>query len=132
MDVGSVMTGPDNFRFNGIETVFNVKDGHGIKMVQQSSIEVGIISDGNPWSETGLRTNYFPCLPEGIRQIASYREILAKTGLVDQRVAYIGDDIVGLRFAPGCCAACRCNCRFSVCSFDHKKWRWLGCRERSL
>jgi len=46
LDVDGVMTdGRIIFDSNGVESkFFNVKDGHGIKMLQRSGIEVGIIS----------------------------------------------------------------------------------------
>src|SRR6266540_6514278 len=46
LDVDGVLTdGRIIFDSNGVESkFFNVKDGHGIKMVQRSGIEVGIIS----------------------------------------------------------------------------------------
>ena len=46
LDVDGVMTdGRIVFDSNGVETkFFNVKDGHGIKLVQRAGIEVGIIS----------------------------------------------------------------------------------------
>ena len=46
LDVDGVMTdGRIVFDSNGVESkFFNVKDGHGIKMIQRAGIEVGIIS----------------------------------------------------------------------------------------
>ena len=46
LDVDGVMTdGGILYDGNGVETkVFNVKDGHGIKMLQRHGIEVGIIT----------------------------------------------------------------------------------------
>jgi 3-deoxy-D-manno-octulosonate 8-phosphate phosphatase (KDO 8-P phosphatase) len=46
LDVDGVMTdGGIIYDGNGLETkVFNVKDGHGIKMLQRHGIEVGIIT----------------------------------------------------------------------------------------
>ena len=46
LDVDGVMTdGGIIYDANGLETkVFNVKDGHGIKMLQRHGIEVGIIT----------------------------------------------------------------------------------------
>ena len=100
MDVDGVMTdGRIIFDSNGTESkFFNVKDGHGIKMVQRSGIEVGIISGResqvvrNRAEELGISHVYL----KAHDKLIPYREILAKTGLVDRQVAYIGDDIIDI------------------------------------
>ena len=100
MDVDGVMTdGRIIFDSNGIESkFFNVKDGHGIKMVQRSGIEVGIISGResqvvrNRAEELGISHVYL----KAYDKLLPYRDILAKTGLVDRQVAYIGDDIIDI------------------------------------
>lgn len=100
MDVDGVMTdGRIIFDSNGIESkFFNVKDGHGIKMVQRSGIEVGIISGResqvvrNRAEELGISHVYL----KAHDKLVPYREILSTTGLVDRQVAYIGDDIIDI------------------------------------
>ncbi|MEI8354538.1 MAG: phenylphosphate carboxylase subunit delta [Deltaproteobacteria bacterium] len=100
MDVDGVLTdGRIIFDSNGIESkFFNVKDGQGIKMVQRSGIEVGIISGResqvvrNRAEELGISRVYLKVCDK----LVPYREILADTGLLDRQIAYIGDDIIDI------------------------------------
>lgn len=98
LDVDGVMTdGRIVFDSNGVESkFFNVKDGHGIKMLQRAGIEVGIISGrqskvaANRAAELGISLVY----QKAINKITPYLEILDKTGLDDSQVAFMGDDII--------------------------------------
>jgi 3-deoxy-D-manno-octulosonate 8-phosphate phosphatase (KDO 8-P phosphatase) len=97
-DVDGVMTdGGIIFDGNGLETkVFNVKDGHGIKMLQRSGIEVGIITGRTSLvvdiraRELGIKLVYQGAL----KKLESYEEIKQKTGLSDSQIAYVGDDVI--------------------------------------
>ncbi len=100
MDVDGVLTdGRIIIDSNGVESkFFNVKDGHGIKMIQRAGIEVGIISGRESRvvetraAELGIPHVY----QKAFDKIIPYREILAKTGFDDCHVAYIGDDIIDI------------------------------------
>ncbi|BDV43493.1 haloacid dehalogenase [Geotalea uraniireducens] len=100
LDVDGVMTdGRIIFDSNGIESkFFNVKDGHGIKMVQRAGIEVGIISGResqvvtNRAAELGISLVY----QKSLDKLTPYQAILTQTGLSDSQVAYMGDDIIDL------------------------------------
>jgi len=100
LDVDGVLTdGRIVFDANGVESkFFNVKDGHGIKMLQRAGIAVGIISGResrvvvNRAAELGITHLY----QKSLDKLVPYREILDKTGLSDRQVAFIGDDIVDL------------------------------------
>ncbi len=100
LDVDGVMTdGRIIFDSNGIESkFFNVKDGHGIKMVQRAGIEVGIISGrgsvvvSNRAAELGISLVY----QKSLDKLTPYREILEKTGLADGQVAFMGDDVIDI------------------------------------
>ncbi len=100
LDVDGVLTdGRIIIDANGVESkFFNVKDGHGIKMIQRAGIEVGIISGRESGvverraSELGIRHVY----QKATDKILPYREILAKTGVDDCHVAYIGDDVIDI------------------------------------
>ena len=77
---------------------FDVKDGHGLKMVQRAGIQVGIITGRSSEvvrrraAELGIEILY-----QGVLQkLNPYREILDQHGLTDRQVAYVGDDIVDL------------------------------------
>lgn len=100
LDVDGVMTdGRIVFDSNGVETkFFNVKDGHGIKMVQRAGIEVGIISGresvvvANRAAELAIDRVY----QKALDKLTPYREILAATGLKDEEVAFMGDDVIDI------------------------------------
>jgi 3-deoxy-D-manno-octulosonate 8-phosphate phosphatase (KDO 8-P phosphatase) len=100
LDVDGVLTdGRIVFDANGIESkFFNVKDGHGIKLVQRAGIAVGIISGresrvvANRAAELGISHLY----QNALDKLTPYRELLDKTGLSDHQVAYVGDDIIDL------------------------------------
>ncbi len=100
LDVDGVLTdGRIVYDANGVESkFFNVKDGHGIKMLQRSGIIVGIISGRssrvvvNRAVELGIEHVYQGALDK----TGPYREILARTGLADHQVAYMGDDVIDL------------------------------------
>lgn len=100
LDVDGVLTdGKITIDDNGIESKsFNVRDGHGIKLLQRGGVKVGII--------TGRRSEVvkfraaelgITILHQGIKnKIEAYEEILAQEGFQDSEVAYVGDDVVDL------------------------------------
>ena len=98
LDVDGVMTdGGIIYDGNGLETkTFNVKDGHGIKMLQRYGIEVGIITGRTSLvvdiraKELGVELVYQGAL----KKLESYRDIKRRTGLVDSQIAYMGDDVI--------------------------------------
>jgi 3-deoxy-D-manno-octulosonate 8-phosphate phosphatase (KDO 8-P phosphatase) len=101
LDVDGVLTdGGIIFDNAGHELkVFNVKDGHGIKMLQRAGIPVAII--------TGRSSNVVARRAEelGITDVyqgsnaksAAYDQLLEKYGLTDSEVAYAGDDIIDIQ-----------------------------------
>lgn len=98
LDVDGVMTdGGIIYDGNGLETkVFNVKDGHGIKMLQRYGIEVGIITGRtsavvtNRAKELGITLVYQGAL----KKLESYTDVKEKTGFSDNQIAYVGDDVI--------------------------------------
>jgi 3-deoxy-D-manno-octulosonate 8-phosphate phosphatase (KDO 8-P phosphatase) len=100
LDVDGVMTdGRIIFDSNGIESkFFNVKDGHGIKLLQRAGIEVGIISGrasqvvANRAAELGITRLFQGALDK----LAVYQEIIRETGLADAQIAFMGDDVIDL------------------------------------
>jgi 3-deoxy-D-manno-octulosonate 8-phosphate phosphatase (KDO 8-P phosphatase) len=98
LDVDGVMTdGGIIYDGNGLETkIFNVKDGHGIKMLQRAGIEVGIITGRSSdvvdirARELGIELVYQGAL----RKLESYEDIKLKTGFADNQIAYMGDDVI--------------------------------------
>ena len=100
LDVDGVMTdGRIIFDSNGIESkFFNVKDGHGIKMLQRSGIEIGIISGresrvvANRATELGITQVY----QKSLDKLVPYRQMLEATGVSDEQVAFMGDDVIDI------------------------------------
>lgn len=98
LDVDGVMTdGGIIYDAGGVETKrFNVKDGHGIKMLQRHGVEVGIITGRNSIvvdnraRELGITLVYQGAL----KKLDSYEDIKRKTGLADCEIAYMGDDVI--------------------------------------
>jgi 3-deoxy-D-manno-octulosonate 8-phosphate phosphatase (KDO 8-P phosphatase) len=77
---------------------FHVRDGHGIKMAQQAGIIVGIIT-GRKAEVVNIRARELGIqdVHQGSHnKIEVYDSILAKYGLRDDDVAYMGDDIVDI------------------------------------
>jgi 3-deoxy-D-manno-octulosonate 8-phosphate phosphatase (KDO 8-P phosphatase) len=100
LDVDGVMTdGRIIFDSNGVESkFFNVKDGHGIKMLQRAGIEVGIISGreskvvANRATELGIERVF----QKATDKLSPYLRILADTGFSDDEAAFIGDDLIDI------------------------------------
>ncbi|CAH2030705.1 KdsC family phosphatase [Trichlorobacter ammonificans] len=98
LDVDGVMTdGRIVWDANGVETkFFNVKDGHGIKLVQRAGIQVGIISGRtSPVVDLRARELGIELVYQGsLQKLESYADMLRRTGLADHQVAYMGDDVI--------------------------------------
>ncbi|MCM2359543.1 MAG: HAD hydrolase family protein [Geobacteraceae bacterium] len=100
LDVDGVMTdGRIIFDSNGIESkFFNVKDGHGIKLLQRAGVEVGIISGrssqvvANRAAELAISRVFQGALDK----LTIYQGILRETGLTDAQVAFMGDDVIDI------------------------------------
>lgn len=98
LDVDGVLTdGSIILDANGLETkCFNVRDGHGIKMLQRHGIAVGIITGRTSAivdiraKELGINLVYQGALIK----LESYNNVKEKTGLDDSQIAYMGDDII--------------------------------------
>ncbi len=77
---------------------FDVKDGHGLKMIQRAGIKVGIITGrrsavvSHRAQELGIEILYQGALSK----LEPYLEILSEQDLSAEQVAYVGDDIVDL------------------------------------
>lgn len=100
LDVDGVMTdGRIIYDDHGCETkAFDVKDGHGIKLLQRAGIQVGIITGrqsavvSHRAAELGIGLLY-----QGVRdKLLPFHEILEKTGLPAEAIAFVGDDLIDL------------------------------------
>ncbi|MFK5926524.1 MAG: HAD-IIIA family hydrolase [Desulfuromusa sp.] len=100
LDVDGVLTdGRIIYDNHGNELkAFDVKDGHGLKMLQRAGIKIGIITGRSSAvvsrraTELGIEILYQGAL----QKLDPYLEILSAQGLADNQVAYVGDDVVDL------------------------------------
>lgn len=99
-DVDGVLTdGRLFFGDDGQEyKAFHSRDGHGMKMLQQSGVEVGIITGRTSkvvehrMANLGVQHVY-----QGkLEKLPAYEELITKLGLTPEQVAYMGDDVVDL------------------------------------
>ncbi|MBN2645168.1 MAG: HAD family hydrolase [Desulfuromonadaceae bacterium] len=100
LDVDGVMTdGRIIYDNQGVETkMFHVRDGHGLKLLQRAGVQVGIITGRESQvvikraQELGIEYLY-----QGAKnKLECYEDILRRTGLSDEQIAYVGDDLVDL------------------------------------
>ena len=100
LDVDGVMTDGRIIYLNdgGEAKAFDVKDGHGLKLIQRAGIKVGIITGrqsdivARRAAELGIELVY-----QGAKdKMQPFLEILEKLGLKASEVAYVGDDLVDL------------------------------------
>lgn len=100
VDVDGVMTdGSIVYTDEGQELkFFDVKDGHGIKLLAKSGIETAIITARKSKvvehraANLGIHLVYQGRLDK----VGAFEEILSKTGLKASEAAYMGDDLVDL------------------------------------
>lgn len=100
LDVDGVLTdGKLYFDHQGNEyKSFHAQDGHGIKLLRQTGVEVAVIS-GRKSSAVTLRMNNL-----GISHVyqghedkrAAFKDMLGKLNLGPRQVAYVGDDLLDL------------------------------------
>jgi len=100
LDVDGVMTDGRIILDNqGNENkAFHVRDGHGIKLAQKAGITVGIIT-GRSSQVVDIRAKELGIseVHQGAKdKIAVYDSLVARYGVRDDEVAYIGDDVVDL------------------------------------
>ncbi len=91
---GSLIMGDDGQEYKA----FNAKDGHGMRMLQDSGIEIGIISArnslvvANRMRDLGIKHVY-----QGQRdKLKALAEIKKKLNLESGQIAYVGDDLLDL------------------------------------
>lgn len=100
LDVDGVLTdGRITYDNQGNELKsFDVKDGHGLKLLQRAGITIGIITGrqselvARRVAELGIEILY----QGAMRKLDPYLEIVEKLGLDDKQVAYVGDDLIDL------------------------------------
>lgn len=100
LDVDGVLTDGKLFFDNeGNEyKSFHARDGHGIKLLRQTGVEIAVIS-GRRSNSVALRMKNL-----GIEHVyqghenkqAAFNEIIEKTGLLPEQAAHVGDDLLDL------------------------------------
>jgi len=99
-DVDGVLTdGRLIFGDDGQEyKAFHSRDGHGMKMLQNSGVAVGIITGRTSkvvehrMANLGIKHVY-----QGkLEKLPAFEELIAKLGFDSEQVAYMGDDVVDL------------------------------------
>lgn len=97
---GSLFYGDDGQEYKA----FNSRDGHGIKMLRDAGVEIGIITGRT--SQVVLHrarnlgiTRIFQGAGD---KLIPYQELLAQTALAQEQVAYMGDDLVDLPVLRRC------------------------------
>ncbi len=91
---GSLYLGDDGQEYKA----FNSRDGHGMKMLQYSGVEIGIIT-GRTSEVVRIRMESLGIehVYQGKQEkLPAYRQLRDKLGLQDNQVAYVGDDVVDL------------------------------------
>jgi len=91
---GSLFYGDDGQEYKA----FNSKDGHGMRMLLDSGVQIGIITGRE--SEVVLlrmRNLGISHVLQGRREkLPAYEEMKQMTGMTDDKIAYVGDDVVDL------------------------------------
>lgn len=118
LDVDGVLTdGKIVYDTDGREIkAFHVRDGHGIKMLQQAGVEVGIVTGRrSAIVEARARELGMALVCQGVSdKRATWRGVLQEKHLTPAQTAYVGDDIldvpllraVGFAAAVGDAEAC--------------------------
>lgn len=98
MDVDGVLTdGSIIYDASGNELkAFNVKDGHGIKLLHQNHISTAIITGRrSPIVQRRAKELGIAYLFEGCEdKLEAYERLKSQLKLTDKEIAYIGDDVV--------------------------------------
>ena len=100
LDVDGVLTdGTLIYSTDGVESKsFNTQDGLGLRLLQDSGVEVGIITARtSPMVERRARELGLTHLFQGQSdKLAAFESILKQTGLRPPQIAYMGDDLMDL------------------------------------
>jgi 3-deoxy-D-manno-octulosonate 8-phosphate phosphatase (KDO 8-P phosphatase) len=99
-DVDGVLTdGGLHYSDSGEETkVFDVRDGHGLKMLKESGVELAIITSRTSRCVTRRAQELgIELLSQGVKdKVAAFQGLLAKLDLAPGACAYMGDDWLDL------------------------------------
>ncbi len=91
---GSLFLGDDGQEYKA----FNSLDGHGMKMLQRSGVQIGIIT-GRTSKVVSTRMDSLDIrhVYQGqLEKLPAYETLKKDLGLEDDQIAYVGDDVVDL------------------------------------
>jgi len=91
---GSLFYGDDGQEYKA----FHSRDGHGMKMLQQTGVQIGIITGRTSnVVEHRMKNLGISHVYQGrLDKLPAFEELIAKLGLQPEQVAYAGDDVVDL------------------------------------
>lgn len=91
---GSLFLGDDGQEYKA----FNSRDGHGMKMLQATGVDIGIITGRTSnVVETRMASLGIKHLYQGQQEkLPAFEELLQELSLTPEQVAYVGDDVVDL------------------------------------
>jgi 3-deoxy-D-manno-octulosonate 8-phosphate phosphatase (KDO 8-P phosphatase) len=105
-DVDGVLTdGGLYYSDSGVETkVFDVRDGHGMKMLQESGVELAIITSRSSQCVARRASNLgIELVFQGVSdKLATFRELAAHRAVDAGHCAYMGDDWIDLPVLTRC------------------------------
>jgi len=91
---GSLFYGDDGQEYKA----FHSKDGHGMKMLQSTGVQIGIITARTSRVvEVRMASLGIAHVYQGqLEKLPAYEELKCDTGMSDEQIAYVGDDVVDL------------------------------------
>lgn len=100
MTDGSLFLGDDGQEYKA----FNSLDGHGLKMLRRSGVELAIITGRTSRVVIQRAANLgIPYLYQGIEdKLEAWLELLAELGVAPEECAFMGDDVVDLPVLRRC------------------------------
>ena len=108
LDVDGVLTdGSINISGNGeLFKSFNVRDGLGIRLLQKIGVEVAILTGRTSTivAERARELGIEHVLQGQRYKVPAYEDLLARLGISDNEVAYMGDDLWCLVLRRHCCS----------------------------
>jgi 3-deoxy-D-manno-octulosonate 8-phosphate phosphatase (KDO 8-P phosphatase) len=101
---GSLFYGDDGQEYKS----FNSRDGHGIKMLRDSGVEVAILTARtSKVVQHRARNLGIARIVQGAHdKLAAYEILLKEAGFKPEEIAYMGDDLVDLPVLRRCGLAC--------------------------
>jgi len=99
-DVDGVLTNGGLFFGDSGEEykMFNSKDGHGMKMLQDSGVHIAIITgrSSNVVTQRMINLGVEHVFQGVADKNVAYQELKAQLGIDDNNIAYMGDDVIDL------------------------------------